>query len=192
MFDEKSDPAKPSIFSEILSLLSANFSQYFMFIALIVIMLIFTITTDGVFISSRNISNLLNQMGYIAVLAVGMTLIIVIRHIDLSVGYLAGFLGAFAAIAMTSWGLPVYVVIPIVLILGALSGLLTSLPIAKLGVPAFVSTMAAGLIFRGALLLVTMGTVPSSSEIPCSMRSATVLSPTSLTLVFWMTATKSR
>ena len=83
MFDEKSDPAKPSIFSEILSLLSANFSQYFMFIALIVIMLIFTITTDGVFISSRNISNLLNQMGYIAVLAVGMTLVIVIRHIDL-------------------------------------------------------------------------------------------------------------
>ena len=93
MFDEKSDPQKPSIFSEILSLLSANFSQYFMFIALIVIMLIFTIATDGVFISSRNISNLLNQMGYIAVLAVGMTLIIVIRHIDLSVGYLAGFLG---------------------------------------------------------------------------------------------------
>ena len=67
MFDEKSDPQKPSIFSEILSLLSANFSQYFMFIALIVIMLIFTIATDGVFISSRNISNLLNQMGYIAV-----------------------------------------------------------------------------------------------------------------------------
>jgi putative multiple sugar transport system permease protein len=158
MFDEKSDPPKPNFFSEILSLLSVNFSQYFMFIALIVIMLIFTIATDGGFISSRNISNLLNQMGYIAVLAVGMTLVIIIRHIDLSVGYLAGFLGAFAAIAMTSWGWPVYVVIPVVLILGALSGLLTSLPIAKLGVPAFVSTMAAGLIFRGALLLVTMGT----------------------------------
>jgi len=148
----------PSFLTEIVGLLKSNISQYFMFIALIVIMIFFTITTDGIFISSRNISNLLNQMGYIAVLAVGMTLVIVIRHIDLSVGYLAGFLGAFAAIAMTAWGLPVYAVIPAVLILGILSGLLTSTPIAKLGVPAFVSTMAAGLIFRGALLLVTMGT----------------------------------
>ncbi len=129
-----------------------------MFIALIVIMVFFTITTDGNFISSRNISNLINQMGYIAVLAVGMTLVIVIRHIDLSVGYLAGFLGAFSAIAMTRWGWPVYAVIPAVLILGVLAALLTATPIAKLGVPAFVSTMAAGLIFRGVLLLITMGT----------------------------------
>ena len=66
-----------------LDILKANIGQYFMFIALVVIMIFFTITTDGVFISSRNISNLINQMGYIAVLAVGMTLIIVIRHIDL-------------------------------------------------------------------------------------------------------------
>ncbi|MGB4595974.1 MAG: hypothetical protein WBI14_08720 [Anaerolineaceae bacterium] len=149
---------KPKKSSALLELLGKNFSQYFMFIALVAIMTFFTITTDGVFISSRNISNLLNQMGYIAVLAVGMTLVIIIRHIDLSVGYLAGFLGALAAIALTRWGMPVYVVIPIVLVLGVLSGLLTSTPIAKLGVPAFVSTMAAGLIFRGALLLVTMGT----------------------------------
>ena len=139
-------------------IIRTNISEYFMFIALIVIMIFFTITTDGVFISSRNISNLINQMGYIAVLAVGMTLIIVIRHIDLSVGYLAGFLGAFAAIAMTSWGWPVYAVIPAVMIMGILAGALTATPVAKLGVPAFVSTMAAGLIFRGALLLVTIGT----------------------------------
>lgn len=158
MTEEPITNKKNSIFTEIKHMLTANIGQYFMFIALLVIMVFFTITTDGVFISSRNISNLLNQMGYIAVLAVGMTLVIIIRHIDLSVGYLAGFLGAFAAIALTSWNLPVGAVIPIVLILGVLSGLLTSTPIAKLGVPAFVSTMAAGLIFRGALLLVTMGT----------------------------------
>jgi putative multiple sugar transport system permease protein len=149
---------KPKKASALLELIGRNFSQYFMFIALIAIMAIFTITTDGVFISSRNLSNLINQMGYIAVLAVGMTLVIIIRHIDLSVGYLAGFLGALSAIALTRWGVPVYIVIPIVLVLGVASGLLTSTPIAKLGVPAFVSTMAAGLIFRGALLLVTMGT----------------------------------
>lgn len=149
---------KRSVLQEITRLFTANIGQYFMFIALIFIMVFFAFTTNKVFISSRNLSNLLNQMGYIAVLAVGMTLVIIIRHIDLSVGYLAGFLGAFSAIAMTRWGLPVYAVIPAVLILGVLSGLLTSTPIAKLRVPAFVSTMAAGLIFRGALLLVTMGT----------------------------------
>lgn len=158
MTEERITPGKSKKSSALLELLRKNISQYFMFIALIGIMVIFTITTKGVFISSRNISNLLNQMGYIAVLAVGMTLVIIIRHIDLSVGYLAGFLGAFSAIALTFWGWPVYAVLPVVLILGVISGLLTSTPIAKLGVPAFVSTMAAGLIFRGALLLVTMGT----------------------------------
>ena len=80
--------------------LRQNIREYGMYIALFVIMAIFTVTTKGIFISSRNISNLINQTGYIAVLAVGMTLVIVIRHIDLSVGFLAGFLGAVAAIAM--------------------------------------------------------------------------------------------
>lgn len=158
MAEETINQNKGSIISDMTKLLKSNIGDYFMFIALVVIMIFFAFTTDGVFISSRNISNLINQMGYIAVLAVGMTLVIIIRHIDLSVGYLAGFLGAFGAIALTFWGLPVLAVIPAVLILGILSGLLTSTPIAKLNVPAFVSTMAAGLIYRGALLTVTMGT----------------------------------
>ena len=158
MEDLKQTPSNTDRAKSLLDILKANIGDYFMFFALVIIMIFFTITTDGVFISSRNISNLINQMGYIAVLAVGMTLIIVIRHIELSVGYLAGFLGAFAAIAMTFWGWPVFAVIPAVMVLGMLAGMLTATPVAKLGVPAFVSTMAAGLIFRGALLLVTMGT----------------------------------
>lgn len=158
MEDSKQTNNATNQIKTLLDVVKMNISNYFMFIALIVIMIFFTVTTDGVFISSRNISNLINQMGYIAVLAVGMTLIIVIRHIELSVGYLAGFLGAFSAIAMTFWGWPIYAVMPAVMILGILAGMLTATPVAKLGVPAFVSTMAAGLIFRGALLLVTMGT----------------------------------
>ncbi len=158
MEDSKQTPSTQARMKSLLDILKTNIGDYFMFFALVIIMIFFTITTDGVFISSRNISNLINQMGYIAVLAVGMTLIIVIRHIELSVGYLAGFLGAFAAIAMTFWGWPVFAVIPAVMVLGMLAGALTATPVAKLGVPAFVSTMAAGLIFRGALLLVTMGT----------------------------------
>jgi len=139
-------------------ILRDNIRDYGMFIALFVIMGVFTITTDGIFISSRNISNLLNQTGYIAVLAVGMTLVIVIRHIDLSVGFLAGFLGAVAAIAMTSWNLPVLAAIPLVLVLGAVAGIVMGLPVAKLKIPSFVASLAGWLIYRGALLLATLRT----------------------------------
>ena len=138
--------------------LKENIREYGMFIALFIIMAIFTAATKGIFISSRNISNLLNQTGYIAVLAVGMTLVIVIKHIDLSVGFLAGFLGAVAAIGLTAWKLPVYVVIPMVLTLGVVAGLITAFMVAKLGIPAFVASLAGWLIYRGALLLVTLKT----------------------------------
>lgn len=139
-------------------ILKQNIREYGMYIALFVIMIIFTVATDGIFISSRNISNLLNQTGYIAVLAVGMTLVIVIRHIDLSVGFLAGFLGAIAAIALAFWKLPVVVVIPLVLVLGAIAGLITAFPVAQLKIPAFVASLAGWLIYQGALLLVTAKT----------------------------------
>ena len=147
-----------SLIKDIQKLLRENIRESGMFIALFVIMGFFTITTDGLFISSRNIVNLVNQTGYIAVLAVGMTLVIVIRHIDLSVGFLAGFLGAVAAIAMVDWGLPVFLVIPLVLGLGILAGLLTSFQVAQLGIPAFVATLAGWLGYRGALQLITMST----------------------------------
>jgi putative multiple sugar transport system permease protein len=147
-----------SFFSDAQKVLKQNIREYGMYIALFIIMAIFTFTTDGIFISSRNISNLLNQTGYIAVLAVGMTLVIVIRHIDLSVGFLAGFLGAISAIALVSWKLPVVVVIPLVLFLGILAGLLTALPVAHLKIPSFVTSLAGWLIYRGALLLATIKT----------------------------------
>ena len=145
-------------FKHLQKVLKDNIREYGMFIALFVIMAIFTITTDGIFISSRNISNLLNQTGYIAVLAVGMTLVIVIRHIDLSVGFLAGFLGAVAAVALQFWGLPVWVVIPMTLGLGVVAGLITAYPVAQLGIPSFVASLAGWLIYRGLLLLVTAAT----------------------------------
>ena len=147
-----------SLIHDLRELLRENIREYGMFIALFIIMGGFAVATDGLFVSSRNLVNLVNQTGYIAVLAVGMTLVIVIRHIDLSVGYLSGFLGAIAAIAMVSWDLPVYVVIPFVLGLGILAGLLTSSMVAGLGIPAFVATLAGWLGYRGALQLATRAT----------------------------------
>jgi putative multiple sugar transport system permease protein len=145
-------------FKDLQKVLKQNIREYGMYIALFAIMAIFTVTTKGIFISSRNISNLVNQTGYIAVLAVGMTLVIVIRHIDLSVGFLAGFLGAVAAIALAFWKWPVYVTIPFVLGLGILAGLLTAFLVAQFNIPAFVASLAGWLIYRGALLLVTAAT----------------------------------
>ncbi|SHE82061.1 sugar ABC transporter permease [Alkalibacter saccharofermentans] len=147
-----------SFFSELSKLLKKNIRDYGMFIALFIIMSVFSLLTDGVFISPRNISNLINATGYIAVLAVGMTLVIVIRHIDLSVGFLAGFLGAVAAILLTSYGLPVVVVIPVMLMMGAVVGFFNGVLVARLGIPAFVVSLAGMMIFRGALLQATSKT----------------------------------
>ncbi len=135
--------------------LRGNIREYSMYIALFVIMAFFAVRTNWIFMKPQNIANLLNQMGFIAVMAVGMTLVIVIRQIDLSVGYLAGFLGAIAAIALKAWGLPVWLVIPLVLVIGTLAGLGTSFLVSNVGIPAFVATLAGWLIYHGALQLVT-------------------------------------
>jgi putative multiple sugar transport system permease protein len=140
------------------TLIPSSVREYAMYVALLAIMIVFGFTTDGIFLSSRNIVNLVNQTGYIAVLAVGMTLVIVIRHIDLSVGYLSGFLGAVAAISMVSWNLPVGTSIVLVLGLGLLAGLFTGFLVAQMGIPAFVATLAGWLGYRGALQLSTRAT----------------------------------
>ncbi|RED56807.1 sugar ABC transporter permease [Cohnella lupini] len=141
--------------NEAKSLVKVNIREYGMYIALFVIMLTFSIMTDGLFMSSRNISNLLDATGYIAVLAVGMTLVIVIRHIDLSVGFAAGFMGAIAAILLTQAGIPFYLTIPIILVLGVVIGMFNGVLVASIGIPSFVASLAGMLIFRGALLQVT-------------------------------------
>jgi putative multiple sugar transport system permease protein len=147
-----------TFFQDLQKVLRQNVREYGMYIALFVIMAIFTVLTDGLFLSPRNISNLINQMGYIGVLAVGMTLVIVIRHIDLSVGFLAGFLGAIAAILMVQYGVPAVAVVPLVLVLGVFAGLITAFLIVYFGIPAFVATLAGWMIYRGLLLQATMGT----------------------------------
>ena len=132
--------------------------DYGMYFAFVVIVVFFTIATDGLFLTSRNIGNLVNATSYIAVLAVGMTLVIVIRHIDLSVGYLAGTLGAVAAISLKYWELPVIPTWLIVLALGIIGGLLTGFLVAQMRIPAFVATLAGWLFYQGLLQWVTRGT----------------------------------
>ena len=149
---------KMSFIKNVQTLLRQNIREYGMYIAFLIIIAIFSITTNGLFVSSRNIVNLVNATSYIAVLAVGMTVVIIIQHIDLSVGFLTGFLGAIAATALKYWGLPVYAAIPLVLALGVLAGLVNGFLVAQMGIPAFVATLAGWLGYRGALQLATVKT----------------------------------
>ncbi|HWR22226.1 MAG TPA: sugar ABC transporter permease [Feifaniaceae bacterium] len=148
---------RPGLGREFGALLKNNVRDYVMYIALVAIFLFFGIMTKGRFLSPRNLSDLINQTGYVAVLAIGMTLILIIKHIDLSVGYVAGFLGAVSAL-MLSNNIPVYVVIPVILLCGAVVGLYQGTLVSIVKVPAFVTTLAGMFIFRGLLSMVTAGT----------------------------------
>jgi putative multiple sugar transport system permease protein len=159
MSDNKKDENQEqrNIGSELVSLIKTNIREYAMYIALILIFIYFGYQTNGLFLSSRNLSDLINQTGYVAVLAIGMTVILIIKHIDLSVGYVAGFLGAVAAIYMKN-GWSVWLVILITLFFGICVGVYQGVLIARIGVPAFVTTLAGMFIFRGFLMRVTAGT----------------------------------
>jgi len=150
---EQTEAKKPGIVRESAALLKNNIRDYMMYIALVVIMAFFTIMTHGGFIQARNISNLINQAGYVAVLAIGMTLILILKHIDLSVGYVAGFSGAVAAILLTKYSLNVWLSILLVLLLGLAIGFYQGTLVTRVKVPAFVTTLAGMFIFRGLLNL---------------------------------------
>ncbi|PKM49976.1 MAG: ABC transporter permease [Firmicutes bacterium HGW-Firmicutes-7] len=149
---------KVGIGKEIICLMKTNIREYMMYIALVLIMIFFTWKTHGGFIQARNISNLINQAGYVAILAMGMTLILILKHIDLSVGYVAGFCGAVSAILMTKYGISEWIVIPLVIAIGLLIGLYQGFLVTKVGVPAFVTTLAGMFIFRGLLNLTLQNT----------------------------------
>lgn len=151
--NEISGAKKAGLGKEIVELLKNNIRDYMMYITLVVIMGFFTWQTNGGFLQARNISNLVNQAAYVAVLAIGMTVILILKHIDLSVGYVAGFCGAVAAILMTQYGVNEWVAILIVLLLGLVIGLYQGLLVTKVGVPAFVTTLAGMFMFRGLLNL---------------------------------------
>ncbi len=148
---------KVASFALLSNLFRANIRQYGMFIALFVIMIIFNILTEGTFISSRNLTNLYLQTGYIAVLAVGMVLVIVAGHIDLSVGSVAAFTGAIAAILQVKMGLPTIPTILLTMVVGCMIGMWQGYWIAFRGVPAFIVSLASMLMFRGAVIGITKG-----------------------------------
>ena len=134
-----------------------NIRQFTMVFALLSIWAILSILTKGTFISFRNLSNLFLQSATIAILAVGMVLIIVVGHIDLSVGANVGLLGAIAGVLMTKKGFDTLPTIIIILAAGLLIGLWQGYWVAYRGVPGFIVTLAGMMIFRGLCIGVTGG-----------------------------------
>nr|WP_232331515.1 multiple monosaccharide ABC transporter permease [Agromyces laixinhei] len=126
------------------------------FIALLVVVVLFSILTDGILLRPQNISNLIVQNGYILVLAIGMVMLIIAGHIDLSVGSVAAFVGACSGVFAVQMGLPWWLSVILSLGVGALVGVWQGFWIAFVGIPSFIVTLAGMLIFRG-LALVVLG-----------------------------------
>lgn len=125
-------------------------SQYSMIIALVVIILVFEIWTGGYTLDPTNVINMVQQYSYILILAIGMVMLIIAGHIDLSVGSVAAFVGVVVAQSMAVWHLPAGVAMLLGLVVGALVGAWQGFWVAYVRVPAFIVTLAGQLIFRGA------------------------------------------
>ncbi|WP_374200056.1 multiple monosaccharide ABC transporter permease [Arthrobacter sp. zg-Y1110] len=134
--------------------------QYGILAALVVIILLFQVLTGGRLLYPGNVSNLIQQNAYVLILAIGMVMVIIAGHIDLSVGSVVAAVGAIAALAMNDWGMPWWAAAVLSLVVGALIGAWQGFWVAFVGIPAFIVTLAGMLVFRGvALVLLTGGTI---------------------------------
>jgi putative multiple sugar transport system permease protein len=150
------------------TMLSGNIRQYGMIGALIAVIILFQILTDGILLKPLNLTNLLTQNSYILILAIGMVMVIIARHIDLSVGSVAAFTGALAVIMMVKWDVPWPVAVVLTLLAGAAIGAWHGVWVAYMGIPAFIVTLSSMLVFRGLTLVVlqgeTVGNLPPAFE----------------------------
>ena len=151
------------------SYLRNHLREYGMLLALVAIMAFFQIMTNGILMKPVNITNLFLQNSYIVIMALGMLLVIVAGHIDLSVGSVVGFIGALAAVMLVHYELPPLFVIVICLTVGTMIGAAQGYWVAYWRIPSFIVTLAGMLVFRGATLWLlegqSVGPFPRSFQI---------------------------
>ena len=138
-------------------LAKGNFRDYGLLIALVVIMLFFEYATGGVLFQPLNLTNLILQNSYVVVMALGMLLIIVAGHIDLSVGSIVGFVGALAAVLMVNYQVEYITATLLCLAVGGIVGASQGYFVAYFGIPSFIVTLAGMLVFRGLTLSILNG-----------------------------------
>ncbi|MBW8894254.1 MAG: sugar ABC transporter permease, partial [Burkholderiales bacterium] len=143
--------------SSLRAFLSAHLRDYGMLLTLVCIMGFFQAVTSGTLLQPLNLTNLFLQNSYIVVMALGMLLVIVAGHIDLSVGSVCGFVGALAAVLMVEMEWPVLPSLAVCLVAGAIIGGLQGWFVAYLKIPSFIVTLAGMLVFKGLALALLGG-----------------------------------
>jgi putative multiple sugar transport system permease protein len=139
------------------SYIRSNIREYGMLIALVAIMVFFQFYTGGILFRPVNLTNLILQNSFIVIMALGMLLVIVAGHIDLSVGSIVAFVGAIAAILTVQWGMNPFLAALICLVIGGVIGAAQGYWIAYHRIPSFIVTLAGMLVFRGLTLFVLGG-----------------------------------
>ena len=140
-----------------LGFLKSNLREYGLLISLIAIMVFFQVMTNGTLFQPLNLTNLILQNSYIIVMALGMLLVIVAGHIDLSVGSVCGFIGGVAAVLMVNYDMHFVLASLICLVLGGVIGAAQGYWVAFHKIPSFIVTLAGMLVFKGLALAVLQG-----------------------------------
>ncbi len=130
-------------------LFGGDLRQFGMLITLVLMIAFFQIITGGLVLTPANMMNLFNGNSYILVLAIGMVLVIIAGHIDLSVGSVAAVVGIIVAIAIRDWHVPWFAAVLLGLLVGAIIGAWDGFWMAYVGIPGFIVTLAGMLLFRG-------------------------------------------
>ena len=146
--------------------LGGDYRQFTMVFALVALLGAFEVASGGRMLTSSNFQNLLSGNAYVLILAIGMVMVIVVGHIDLSVGSVAGFVGMMVALTVRDVGAPWWVAVLVGIGLGLLIGAWHGFWLAKLGIPGFITTLAGMMIFRGAVIWVSGSiSVPAPREL---------------------------
>ncbi|MBL0887500.1 multiple monosaccharide ABC transporter permease [Myceligenerans indicum] len=135
-------------------LMTRNLRSSGIVVAFVLIVAFFTALTDGLLLSPRNVSNLTQQYSYILILAIGMVIVIIGGHIDLSVGSVVALTGAVSAVLVIKGGAPWWVGVLAAIATGLLVGVWQGFWVAYVGIPAFIVTLAGMLLFRGLTYIV--------------------------------------
>lgn len=171
------DSGNPQV-ATLKSTLLGNARQYGIYLALVVVIAIFEVLTGGRLLFPNNFVALFQQNAYVLVLAIGMLMVIIGTHIDLSVGSVVAFIGGMGAFMMKNWGLNWFLAIVLMLALGLIVGIWQGFWVAYVGVPAFVTTLGGMLVFRG------LATVIAGESIPLRSREFRAISKDFLPNIF--------
>ena len=184
------------------SYLTKHLREYGLLFALIAIMAFFQVMTGGVMLRPINITNLFLQNSYIIIMALGMLIVIVAGHIDLSVGSVMGFIGALAAVLIVNMDMSVLLAVPICLFMGGVIGAAQGYWVAYWKIPSFIVTLAGMLVFRGLSLwllegqsvgpfpkdfqIISTGFIPDIFGIGGPNGTALAAGATAASLIFWL------